>query len=85
MFFANDARFPFAYLCICSVIVCIMFCLRRVETESHFFAYLPVDIASMILCTARFLCIIYTEICVNATAVQPTQNVDGIDSVREEL
>ena len=38
--FSNDARFPFTYTrTVCSVIVCVMFCLRRVETESRLFAY----------------------------------------------
>ena len=53
---------------VCSVthmfsICCIMFCLRRVETKSHFFAY-TVHITSMILRTVKFLCILYAEICV---------------------
>ena len=39
--------------------------LRRVETESHF-AY-AVRITSMFLRTARFLCVLYAEICVKAT------------------
>ena len=37
---------------VCSVIVCAMFCLRHVETESE------------TLRTARFLCVLYAEICV---------------------
>ena len=40
---------------VCSVILCVMFCLR---TESSIFAY-NLRIASIILHTARFLCIIY--------------------------
>ena len=52
---------------VCSVI-CVMFCLRCVETKSRFFAY-TVRITSMILQTARFLCVTYAEICVNANAV----------------
>ena len=39
--------------------------LRRVETESRF-AY-AVRITSTILRTARFLCVLYAEICINAT------------------
>ena len=42
----------------CAVIICVMLCLRRVETESRFVAY-AVHIASMILRTARFSCVIY--------------------------
>ena len=52
--FASDARFPFKLL-------------QCVETESRFSAY-TVRVASMILCTARFLCVVYTESCVNATS-----------------
>ena len=55
---------------VCSVIVCVMFCLRLAETKSRccFFAY-AVLITFMILRTARFVCVIYAEICVNAAAV----------------
>ena len=51
---------------ICSVIVCVMFRLRHVETESRFLVY-PVHIASMSLSTGRFSCVIYAENCVNTT------------------
>ena len=54
---------------VCSVIVCVMFCLRRVETESRFCAY-AVRVAPMILRTAGFLCALYADTCVNATAGQ---------------
>ena len=51
----------------CSVIVCVKFCWRRVGTESCYLRTLYA-FASMILRTARFLCVIYAEIRVNATA-----------------
>ena len=44
-----------------------MFCSRLVGTESRFSAF-AVRIASVILRTARLLCVLYAEICVNATA-----------------
>ena len=50
-----------------SAIACLLCSLRRVDTEARFLAY-AVRIASMILRTARFLCVLYAEICVNATA-----------------
>ena len=61
MLFANDARFPF------TILVCLPWSfascsLRRVETR--FFVY-AVRIASMILRTTRFVCVLYAEICVN--------------------
>ena len=46
-------------------IVCLMCSLRHVETVVKLFAY-AVSIASMILHTARFLCAIHTEICIDA-------------------
>ena len=59
----NDARFPLMVLvCVPSVIVCPMRCFRR-----PCFAY-AVRIASMILHTTRFICVIYADIRVNATA-----------------
>ena len=59
----------------CSVIICVMFRLRCVETESWLSAY-AVRIASIILHTARFLCVIYAEICVNATTVCSLRHVE---------
>ena len=41
---------------------------RRVKTESWFFANTVCCIASMILCMARYLCVLYAEICVDTTA-----------------
>ena len=69
MFFAIYACFPFTYSHV------FHDNLRHVlvETESRFFAY-AVNIASMILLTARFLCVIYTEICINVTAALFLQN-----------
>ena len=53
-----------SHACVCSVIVCIMFCVRyELETKSRFLAYAAL-ITSMILRTARFLCVIYAEISV---------------------
>ena len=49
-----------------SVIVSLVCSLRRVESESRIFAH-AVRVASMILRTVRFLCILYEEMCVNAT------------------
>ena len=46
-----------------------VFCLRHVETESRFFFAYAVRIASMILHTAIFLCVLYAEICVNAILI----------------
>ena len=68
MFFANYARFPFTYYSPMFLDRSRqLFSLRRVETESRFFAY-AVRITSMILRTARFLWEIYAEIFINATA-----------------
>ena len=59
----------FSHTRVCSLIVCVMFCLGHFETESWFFFFAYAErIASMILSTARFLSIPYAEICVNVTA-----------------
>ena len=52
--------------CVPSVI-CRMCSLRRVETESRFL-HLYASLQSMLLRTARFLCVLDAEICVTATA-----------------
>ena len=59
MLFINNVRFPF------TILKCLPWC---VEIESHFLHFC-VHIASMFLRTARFLCVISREICINATLV----------------
>ena len=65
MFFANDALFPFTKLERLPWLfrLCIIW---DVSSSSPFFAY-AVRIFPLILRTARFLFVIYAEICVNAT------------------
>ena len=70
MFFANDARFPFTYSHICSVIVCVMFCLRRVETESRFVHSLYASLPWCCVQLDFYSAVRYAKICVNATAVR---------------
>ena len=68
MFFANDARFPFTYLCMfCDHLGYVLFetCWDRVPL---FLRTLYASLQSMILHTARFLCVLYAALCVNATA-----------------
>ena len=69
IFFTNDARFPFTYSYMLRDRV--LFCLKRVETEARFFFAYAVRIASIILRTARFLCVLYADIRANATAISP--------------
>ena len=76
MLFSNDARFPFTTLA-CLPWSFASCSLRRAET---LFAY-AVRIASMILRTARFLCVLYAEICVNATAAQGCSFVEYRDKI----
>ena len=60
------------------VIICPRCSLRHFETESRFLHTPYASIASMILHSARFLCVLYTEICVNATAGTSHVNVKGL-------
>ena len=67
MFFANDARFPFTYSPMFRDRLRHVFVETCWDRVPFFFAY-AARTASMILRTARFLCVICAEICVNATA-----------------
>ena len=65
MFFTNDPRFPFTILAclLWSFALCVVW---DMLWKSRFLHY-AVCIASMVLHTATFLCIIYAATCVNAT------------------
>ena len=66
MLFANDARFPFTILACLpwSFVSCVVWNVLRLNPA---FAY-AVRTTSMVLRTARFVCVPYAEICVNANA-----------------
>ena len=68
----------------CSMIICVMFCLRRVEPKCFFFCMDAVHIACMILCMATFLCILYAEICVNTTTEYYIFHLFGLGYVANE-
>ena len=74
--FTNDACFPF------TIPMFLMWSfasgLGHFETESRFWHMLYASIASMILHSARFLCVLYTEICIHATTGTSHVNVKGL-------
>ena len=76
MLFANNTRFPFTILtCLPWSFACVQFetCWDWIRLFAH-----AVRITSMILRTARCLCVLYAEICVNAIPGVYTENVAGV-------
>ena len=61
--YSQTMRGLLLYTRVCSVVVHVMFCLRRLETESRFIAYGWAHHFHDFR-TARYLCVLYAEICV---------------------